>query len=71
MKEQLGKERSESLRAAASVALAEFEVHLATSLRELCRYAVAEKCDIGDPLFIRGWVKNSRLLLCMNMNLPE
>ena len=71
MKEQLGKERSESLRAVASVALAEFEVHLATRLRELCRYAVAEKCDCGDRLFIRGYVKNSRLLLCMNMNLPE
>ena len=71
MKEQLGKTRSEALRAAASAALAEFEVHLETRLGELCRYAVAEKCGIRDKLFISGWRKNSRLLLCMNMNLPE
>ena len=71
MKEEAGKTRSEGLWAAASAALADLEVQLGTRLGELCRYAVAEKCDIWDKLFIRGWVKNSRLLLCMNMNLPE
>ena len=62
MPAQLGKTRSEGLRAAAARALADFEFHLETRFQDLCRYTVAEKCGKSDKLFKTGWNKHSRLI---------
>ena len=62
MKEELGKTRSEGLRAAAARAHADFDFHLETRFQDMCRHTVAEKCGKSDKLFKTGWVKHSQLI---------